>query len=87
MAVASFGSPAVAAAFARGQARLIGRSVAVRPGPVIGGRVSSWRVSVPVLVWSGSEARLHGQLLICGGGGLRGVAASLRALGFVTAAA
>jgi hypothetical protein len=53
----------------------------VRPGPVIGGRVTSWRVSVPVPVWAPEP--LSGQLLVQGGGGLRGVVSSLRALGFV----
>lgn len=87
VAVASFDQQQRAVAFARGQAALLGRSVVVRAGPVIGGRVTSWRVSVPVLVWLGSEARLSGQLLIQGGGGVRGLASSLRALGFVSAAA
>jgi hypothetical protein len=85
VAVASFGEFRVASAFARSWAGQLGRSVAVRPGPVIGGRVRSWRVSVPVLAWAGSFPA--GQLLVLGGGGLRGVAASLRALGFVSAVA
>ncbi len=84
VAVASFAEHAVAAAFARSWAGQLGQSVAVRPGPVIGGRVRSWRVSVPVAVWPSASA---GQLLVRGGGGVRGVAASLRALGFVSASA
>ncbi len=75
VAVASFSELARACVFARDQAHLCGRSVVVRPGPV----------SVPVRVWEGSEARPSGQLLISGGGGLRGVVASLRALGFESA--
>jgi hypothetical protein len=85
VAVASFSEFSRACAFARDQAHLRGRAVFVRPGPVIGGRVRSWRVSVPVRVWEGSEARSSGQLLISGGSGVRGVAASLRVLGFVSA--
>lgn len=85
VAVASFSSPLVAAAFARRWARLLGRSVAVRQGPLIGGRVTSWRVSVPIQVW---PSQSQGQLLVSGAGaGVAGVATALRALGFVTAAA
>jgi hypothetical protein len=85
VAVASFGDIAVASVFARSWSRLLGRSVFVRPGPVIGGSVRSWRVSVPIAVWPSASA---GQLLVQGGGGgVRGVAAALRALGFVSAAA
>ena len=84
VAVASFSSALVAAAFARSQAHLIGRSVFVRPGPVIGGRVRSWRVSVPVSAWVPSAS--SGQLLIAGGGGLRGVVSQLRVLGFASVA-
>jgi hypothetical protein len=84
VAVASFAEHAVASVFARSWSRLLGRSVVVRPGPVIGGQVRSWRVSVPIALWPSSSA---GQLLVRGGGGIRGVAASLRALGFVSAAA
>ena len=82
VSVASFAEPARASAFARAQAHLIGRSVVVRPGPVIGGRVRSWRVSVPVQAWLPSPS--FGQLVIQGGGGLRGVVSQLRCLGFVS---
>ena len=82
--MASFSELARACAFARDQAHLCGRSVVVRPGPVIGGRVRSWRVSVPVLVWEGSEPQSYGLLAIQGGGGLRGVVSALRTLGFVS---
>ena len=87
VAVASFEAFDVACSFARGQAALIGRSVAVRPGPAISGRVRSWRVSVPVRVWEGSEARPSGQLRVSGGGGIRGFVAQLRLLGFESATA
>jgi hypothetical protein len=85
VAVASFSELARACAFAREQAHLCGRSVVVRPGPVILGSVRSWRVSVPVRVWEGSEARPSGQLVVQGGGGLRGVVSQLRVLGFESA--
>ena len=81
VAVASFAEFARAAAFARAQAHLIGRSVFVRPGPAIGGRVRSWRVSVPVQAWLPLAS--SGRVLIAGGGGLRGFVSALRALGFV----
>jgi hypothetical protein len=90
--IPSFGDSAVAAAFARQWSRLLRRAVVMRQGPVIGGSVRSWRVSVPVLVWAGSASA--GQLLVRGGpslrrdsGGVRGVAPALRAIGFVSASA
>jgi len=84
VAVASFAEHAVAAAFARSWAGQLGQSVAVRPGPVIGGRVRSWRVSVPVAVWPSASA---GQLLVRGGGVVgawvcRGVGRGARRPGF-----
>ncbi len=85
VATAWFSSSAVASAFAAAWARRLGHSVVVR-------RLSSgwpcapaWVVSVPIAVWGLSSA--HGQVLVAGGGGVRGVAASLRALGFVSASA
>ena len=84
VAVASFAEHAVASVLARSWTRQLGRSVAVQPGPVISGRVRSWRVSVPVSAWAGSASA--GQQMVRGGG-VRGVAASLRALGFVAAVA
>lgn len=84
VAVASFSSPVVAAAFARRWAQLLGRTVVVRQGPLVGGRVRSWRVSVPVQLW---PSQSQGQLLVSGAGaGVAGVATALRALGFPPAA-
>jgi len=64
-------------------ARRLGHSVVVR-------RLSSgwpcapaWVVSVPVGGWRAVSA---GQVLVRGGGGVRGVASGLRALGVVAAA-
>jgi len=75
----------VASAFAAAWARRLGHSVVVR-------RLSSgwpcapaWVVSVPLAVWGLSPA--HGQVLVAGGGGVRGVASALRALGLVSASA
>ena len=82
VAVASFAELAREQAFARAQAHLIGRSVFVRPGPAIGGRVTSWRVSVPVQAWLSLPS--FGQLIVAGGSGLRGVVSQLRCLGFVS---
>jgi hypothetical protein len=53
VAVASFGDIAAASVFARSWSRLLGRSVAVRPGPVIGGRARGIR---PIL---GAEVTLE----------------------------
>ena len=50
----------------------------------IGGRVRSWRVSVPVQPWLPLASA--GQVVVLGGGGLRGFAAALRALGFASVA-
>jgi hypothetical protein len=85
VAVASFSDSARACAFARAQARLLGRSVVVRPCHLGAPCQPSWRVSVPVSVWAPSPS--FGQLLLVGGGGLRGVASALRVLGFVTSVA
>lgn len=84
VATAWFASPAVASAFAAAWARRLGRSVVVRlvSGPPCR---PAWVVSVPISVWAPSAH--HGQLLVAGGGGVRGLAAALRALGFVTASA
>ncbi len=80
-----FASPIVAGTFATAWAGRLGRSVLVRrvaPGAPCR---PAWVVSVPIALWSPSPH--HGQVLVAGGGGVRGVAASLRALGFVPAAA
>jgi hypothetical protein len=74
VAVASFSDLAVASAFARRWAASLGIAVVVRSGPC-----SSWRVSVPVAVW---PSVTFGQVLLVGGGGVRGVASALRVLGF-----
>ncbi|MBK9709734.1 MAG: hypothetical protein IPO81_00115 [Kouleothrix sp.] len=44
----------------------------------------SWRVSVPVQPWLPLASA--GQVVVLGGGGLRGFAAALRALGFASVA-
>jgi hypothetical protein len=84
VATAYFASPAAAASFARSWASLLGRSVVVRRAALGWPCRPAWVVSVPVLAWPGSQS--SGQVAIRGAGGMRGVAACLRALGFVSAA-
>lgn len=79
-----FASPAVAAGFARSWAALLGRSVVVRRVALGAPCRPRWVVSVPVAVWAGSAP--FGQVAVRGGGGMRGVASCLRALGFSSAA-
>jgi len=84
VATAWFSSPTIAAAFARSWSAQLGRSVVVRRLSSGWPCAPSWVVSVPVAIWQSPPA---GQLVIRGGGGMRGVASALRALGFVSAVA
>jgi len=85
VATAWFSSSAVASAIAAAWARRLGHSVVVRQLSSGWPCAPAWVVSVPIAVWGLSPA--HGQVLVAGGGGVRGVASALRALGFVSASA
>ena len=84
VACAWFGSAVAAQAFAAQWAAALGRSVVVRRVALGAPVRPSWVVSVPVASWPGAQ---HGQVLVVGGGGMRGVAAALLALGFQPAKA